>query len=129
MEELLSHIVTKRHLDPRYYELALPPSKPKSMQAQFLPSTVLHTLNITEIHVVKRLKPLTDKKHQASYHKKQKIQSPPDQRIQSQSVDQKSMTLPAAWRRTPQAPTEKQTPVRLHMAKSDCKISIKIATV
>lgn len=87
MEELLSLIVTKRRLDPRYYELALPPSKPKSMQAQLLPSTALHTLNITEIHVIKRSKPLTDKKHQAA-------SPPPHETKQPSLTKQRSMTLP-----------------------------------
>ena len=84
MEELLSFIVTKRRLDPRYYELALPPSKPKSMQARFLPSTALHTLSITEIHVIKRSKPLIDKKQQA-----------PAQKKQPKMTKQRSMTLPS----------------------------------
>jgi len=61
MEGLLSSIVTKRHLDPRYHELVLPPSKPKTAQTQFSPSTQFHTLGITEVHIVKRVKPLADK--------------------------------------------------------------------
>jgi len=110
MKELSSYIMTKRHLDPHYYELALPPSKPKSMQAQLLPSTALHTLNITEIHVVKRSKPLTDKKHQAPAPPDQKKQSP-DQRKRLTSSDQKSMTIPASWKTSAQAPTDKQASV------------------
>ena len=121
MEELLSLIVMKRHLDPRYYELVLPPSKPKSMQAQLVPTTALRTLNITEIHVVKRSKPLTDKKHHAS--------SPPDKTKQPLLTKQRSMTLPSSQKRngppssvqtqmpplnqkrTPQPSTQNQTPV------------------
>ena len=121
MEELLSLIVMKRRLDARFYELVLPPSKPKSMQAQLLPTTALSTLSITEIHVVKRSKPLTDKKHHAS--------SPPDKTKQSVMTKQKSMTLPSSKKRnappttcstetpplnlklTTQSSTQKQTPV------------------
>lgn len=92
MEELLSFIVTKRHLDPRYYELALPPSKPKSMQAQFTPSTVLHALKINEIHVIKRSKPLANKKHQTT-------QPPLDQKKGPQLNKQKSSTLPTGQKK------------------------------
>lgn len=121
MEELLSLIVTKRRLDHRFYELALPPSKPKSMQAQLLPSTAFHTLNITEIHVIKRSKPITNKKHQAP---------PPTGQTKEESLPrQRSMTLPGRHRKASQPSsfetvkpslnqkqavppsTEKQTPV------------------
>lgn len=100
MEELLSFIVAKRRLDPRYYELALPPSKPKSMQAQFLPSTTLHALNITEIHVIKRSKPLVDKKHQS--------QPSADQAKKSQMTKQRSMTLPGGQKKI-SLPSQVQT--------------------
>ena len=91
MEELLSLIMMKRRLDSRYYELVLPPSKPKSMQAQLLPTTPLHTLSINEIHVVKRSKPVTNKKHSAS--------SPPDMTNQPLLTKQRSMTLPAGQKK------------------------------
>ena len=121
MEELLSLIVTKRRLDARFYELVLPPSKPKSMQAQLLPSTALHTLNITEIHVIKRSKPIANKKHQAP--------PPTDQTKQELQTKQKSMTLPGRNKKISQpssfetikpsmnqqqslpSPTDKQIPV------------------
>lgn len=97
MEKLLSLIVTKRRLDPRYYELALPPSKPKSVQAQLLPSTALHTLNITEIHVIKRSKPITDKKHQAP--------------LLLDETKQRSMTLPGRGHRKTSLPSSIQTQI------------------
>ena len=90
MEKLLSLIMMKRRLDSQYYELVLPPSKPKSMQAQLLPTTPLHTLSINEIHVVKQSKPETKKKHSAS--------SPPDMTKQS-STKQRSMTLPGSQKK------------------------------
>ena len=102
MEELLSLIVMKRRLDPRYYELVLPPSKPKSMQAQLVPTTPLHTLNITEIHVVKRSKPLSNKKHHAS--------SPPDKTKQPALPKQRSMTLPSNKKNAPPSSAQTQTP-------------------
>lgn len=97
MEELLSLIVIKRRLDPRYYELVLPPNKPKSMQAQLLPSTALHTLNITEIHVIKRSKP---QKH-----------PPPDKTKQPVLTKQRSMTMPGGQIRTsPTSTVQEHTP-------------------
>jgi len=106
MEGLLSSIVTKRHLDPRYHELVLPPSKPKTSQTQFLPSTQLHTLGITEVHIVKRVKPLADKKQQAQI---------PEPRGSIPSIGQNKPVLPTD-QITAQLSTQtqkKQAPVSL----------------
>ena len=73
------------------------------MQAQLLPTTPLHTLSINEIHVVKRSKPETKKKHSAS--------SPPDMTKQPLSTKQRSMTLPGGQKKISSSSlVEKSTP-------------------
>lgn len=114
MEELLSNIVTKRHLNPRYHELVLPPSKPKTVQTQFSPSTQLCTLGITEIHVVKRVKPLADKTQQAPSLPPNQRRSvpilpkgsvpPTEQNKTAIPRDQKIATQPSAQTQQKQAP-------------------------